>query len=87
MMLEPATAPTPESMLSVVAPVTLQVSVTEWPGATTYEDAVKDSIVGAAVGAPPVVSEELPQPATATSQDATRDRTTNLRICSPGRRP
>ncbi len=42
----PATAPTPWSMLSAWAPVTLQFSVTVAPGGTFDDDAVKDVMTG-----------------------------------------
>jgi hypothetical protein len=50
--LVPVTAPTPESMVSAVAPLTFQVKIADPPGGTLLGLAVNDAMVGAAMHDP-----------------------------------
>ena len=45
-LLVPVTAPTPLSMLSEVAPLTLQLNVVDWPATTTAGLAVNVEMAG-----------------------------------------
>ena len=62
-LVVPVTTPTPWSIESVVAPVTLQESVELAPGAIEVGDAVKDAITGTgtAVTVTVAVAVELPE--------------------------
>src|SRR6266571_3926730 len=50
LLARPVTLPTPESIASAVAPLTLQESVVIWPGWISAGEPVKDEMTGASPG-------------------------------------